>query len=54
MDQIMKNGKVTRGYIGILPQELTPEMAKAFGVPNTHGVAIAQVEAEQSRSEQLG
>ncbi len=43
MDQIMKNGKVTRGYMGILPQELTPEMAKAFGVPNTHGVAIANV-----------
>jgi serine protease Do len=44
MDQIMKTGKVTRGYMGILPQELTPDMAKAFGVANTHGVAIAQVE----------
>jgi serine protease Do len=44
MDQILKNGKVTRGFMGILPQELTPEMAKAFGIPNTHGVAIAQVE----------
>jgi serine protease Do len=43
MDQIMSKGKVTRGYMGILPQELTPEMAKAFGVPNTHGVAIANV-----------
>jgi serine protease Do len=43
MDQIMKNGKVTRGFMGILPQELTPEMAKAFGMPNGHGVAIAQV-----------
>ena len=43
MDQIMTKGKVTRGYLGILPQELTPEMAKAFGVPNTHGVAIANV-----------
>ncbi len=41
MDQIMKNGKVTRGYMGILPQELTPDMAKAFGAK---GVAIAQVE----------
>ena len=44
MDQIMKHGKVTRGYMGILPQELTPELAKAFNVPNEHGVAIAQVE----------
>ena len=44
MDQILKNGKVTRGYMGILPQELTPDMAKAFNMPNGHGVAIAQVE----------
>jgi Do/DeqQ family serine protease len=44
MNQILKSGKVTRGYMGILPQELTPEMAKAFNMPNSHGVAIAQVE----------
>ncbi|HEV2472049.1 MAG TPA: PDZ domain-containing protein, partial [Chthonomonadales bacterium] len=44
MDQIMKHGKVTRGYMGILPQELTPELAKQFNVPNDRGVAIAQVE----------
>jgi serine protease Do len=43
MDQILKSGKVTRGYMGILPQELTPELAKNFGVPNTHGVAVANV-----------
>ncbi|HYL37076.1 MAG TPA: DegQ family serine endoprotease [Bryobacteraceae bacterium] len=46
MDQIMKHGKVTRGYMGILPQELTPELARQFGMPNGHGVAIAQVEAD--------
>jgi serine protease Do len=43
MDQILKNGKVTRGFLGITPQELTPDMAKAFNVPNTHGVAVATV-----------
>ncbi len=51
MDQIMKSGKVTRGYMGILPQELTPDMAKAFGVPNTHGVAVAQVEPKSPAQE---
>ena len=44
MDQLLKKGKVTRGFMGILPQELTPEMARAFGMPNGRGVAIAQVE----------
>jgi serine protease Do len=44
MEQIMKNGKITRGKLGIYPQELTPEMAKAFGIPNARGIAVAQVE----------
>jgi Do/DeqQ family serine protease len=43
MDQIMSKGKVTRGFLGIAPQELTPEMAKAFNMPNVHGVAISSV-----------
>jgi serine protease Do len=50
MDQIMKNGKVTRGFLGITPQELTPEMAKAFGVPNSRGVAISTVVADSPAS----
>jgi serine protease Do len=53
MDQIMKKGKVTRGFMGILPQELTPEMAKAFGMPNGHGVAVASVTAN-SPAEKAG
>jgi serine protease Do len=50
MDQIMSKGKVTRGFLGITPQELTPDMAKAFGVPNTHGVAVASVVADSPAS----
>lgn len=30
MDQILAHGKVDRGYLGILPQDVTPSMAKAF------------------------
>jgi serine protease Do len=46
MDQILKKGKVSRGYMGILPQQLTPDMAKAFNIPNDKGVAIARVEPD--------
>jgi len=46
MDQILSKGKVTRGFLGITPQELTPEMAQAFNLSNTHGVAIATVVAD--------
>ena len=44
MDQILQHGKVSRGFIGILPQELTPDMARAFGKADLQGVAVAEVE----------
>ena len=43
MDQILKNGKVERAYIGILPQDITPEMAKAFGEKDARGVVVGDV-----------
>ncbi len=46
MDQILKKGKVTRGFMGILPQELTPDMAKEFNMTGGHGVLVAQVTAD--------
>jgi serine protease Do len=50
MDGIRKNGKVTHGFMGILPQELTPEMAKEFNMTDGHGVLIAQVSADSPAS----
>ena len=32
MDQILKSGKVTRGWLGVAVQTLTPAVAKAFGL----------------------
>lgn len=43
MDQILKNGKVVRAYMGILPQDMTPDMAKAFGAKETRGVVVGDV-----------
>ena len=43
MDQILKNGKVVRAYMGILPQDVTPDMAKAFGQKEAHGVVVGDV-----------
>jgi serine protease Do len=53
MDQLLKNGKVTRGFMGILPQEVTPDIATGFGNPNLKGVAVAQVEPN-SPAQQAG
>jgi serine protease Do/serine protease DegQ len=44
MKQLIDTGKVERGRIGILGgQELTPELAKAFKVPDGRGALIGQV-----------
>ena len=32
LDGIVKDGQVTRGWIGVEPNELTPELAQTFGV----------------------
>jgi serine protease Do len=44
MDQILKNGKVRRGYIGVLIQEVTPDLAKSFKVPPEKGALVSNVE----------
>ena len=43
MDQILKNGHVTRAYLGIYPQNVTPAMAKAFGAKAANGVVVGDV-----------
>jgi serine protease Do len=43
MDSLIKNGKVTRGYLGLLPQNVTPDLAKAFNLPDENGVLIGDV-----------
>jgi len=43
MDQLLKNGKVTRAYIGIVPQDMTPAMARAFGDKDLSGALVGDV-----------
>lgn len=43
MEEILKNGKVTRAYLGIYPQDVTPGIAKAFGEKEPHGVLIGDI-----------
>ncbi len=43
MDAIVRDGKVTRGWIGVEPQDLTPELAESFSIPSGTGVIITGV-----------
>ncbi len=43
MDQIEKNGKVSRGYMGVTLQSVTPELAPQFGLKEAKGAVVADV-----------
>jgi serine protease Do len=45
MNQILDHGKVTRGYLGIVVQRITPAMAKALGQGEPRGVLVGDVSA---------
>ncbi len=44
MEQIIQTGAVTRGWIGVEAQEITPELAESFGLPAPDGALIAGVQ----------
>jgi serine protease Do len=43
LDQILAHGKVEHGYLGILPQDVTPALAKAFNSNSTNGALVGEV-----------
>ncbi|MCF8079885.1 MAG: DegQ family serine endoprotease [Desulfobacterales bacterium] len=49
----LKTGRVTRGWLGIVIQDLTPELAESFGMETSEGVLIANV-VEDGPAEKAG
>jgi len=53
-EQIVKTGRVIRGYLGVDIQELTPDLATALGVPaDTNGIVVTHVSVD-SPAQQSG
>jgi len=52
-NQLIKTGSVTRGYLGIIIQDLTPELSKAFGIEDLKGILVAKV-TQDSPAEKSG
>jgi serine protease Do len=42
-NQLLNEGEVVRGHLGILIQTLTPELAESFGLEQSRGILVAQV-----------
>jgi serine protease Do len=43
MEAIVKDGHVTRAYLGIVPQDVTPDLAKAFGQTDLKGALVGDI-----------
>ena len=44
LEQLVRSGKVSYAYIGVTTQDVTPGLAKRFGLDAPHGALIARVE----------
>ena len=49
-NQLVKNGKVMRGWLGVGLQNLTPELASSLKFNNTKGVLVNSVELDELNS----
>jgi serine protease Do len=43
MQQLVKNGRVVRGYLGVSMQPITVELAEQFGMKSRDGVLVAEI-----------
>ncbi len=46
MESLIKYGHVTRGYLGVMIQDVTPALAPEFDLKNNQGALVSQVEPE--------
>ncbi|SPQ00338.1 putative periplasmic serine endoprotease DegP-like [Candidatus Sulfobium mesophilum] len=53
MDNLIKHGKVVRGWLGVSIQQITPELAKQFNLKEQKGVLVGDV-TEDSPAERAG
>ncbi|HUX30979.1 MAG TPA: DegQ family serine endoprotease [Thiobacillus sp.] len=45
-EQLKSGGKVSRGWLGVVVQEVTADLAESFGMDRPRGALIAQVQAD--------
>ncbi|MEX0806125.1 MAG: DegQ family serine endoprotease [Candidatus Binatia bacterium] len=43
LPELIKSGKVSRGWLGVTIQRMTPEIAESMGLEKTHGALVANV-----------
>jgi len=51
VESLVKKGKVTRGWLGVQIQPLTPELAEKFGLKDTRGILVSDVSKNSPAAE---
>ncbi len=49
--QLMETGEVVRGYLGVLPQQLTEDLAEGMGLEGETGILVGSVESDTPAKE---
>ena len=52
-DQLVKSGKVVRGYLGVMIQDVDRDLADAMGLKDSKGILVSQV-VEKSAADKAG
>jgi serine protease Do len=52
-EQLRRTGRVTRAWLGVMIQEVTPDLAKAFGLSRVEGALVSDV-MEESPAKMAG
>jgi serine protease Do len=45
VERLIHGGKVSRGYLGVMPQDVTPDLAAQFNLPSSNGALVGDVES---------
>ncbi len=53
-DQLVSEGTVTRGWLGVGIQRLDPKLARSFGLEGKHGALISEILGEESPAAKAG
>lgn len=53
-DQILKNGKVRRGYLGAYLESVKVEYAKVYKLPDAHGAIVTEIRDKQGPAASAG
>ncbi len=47
-EQLLSHGKVRRGRLGAMAQDLTPQLAQAFGIPMQRGAVVTSIQPKSA------